>query len=517
MAPASPSYDLVSSLRVLYRRRKMILVGTCFATLVVAIASLVWPQTWRAESHILVTTPDFKERLSILSRPFDVLTYRSLLVDQSMLSTVLQRLRWLHEGLHTILDDADKKGVLLENLGLREGEIEDALLVQRTNIPKLARVIYEDAPEPHEQGPESEGLKDRSDKRVQRLRLLARMNADEIQAVYELDGGDLEDLSLFDLREMLAASVTKVIETNLETVYSRIIDVQGEFDTAAGSKMITNLWIRSFLDRVEEIARREILERTAQVKRYDEQIATSLDEAYSKYHEFLAASGIDDLKAELAAKRLSLYGVAEERSEQAGIENVFDLEQEDLPFLTERLRRKSLTRFEMQANFADAVLPRLADVQGELQESQNILRRLEDDEGRASRAEELRERVAELEAERDGLSAQVRTLVNDIESLRKQVEANEAKLVLQRRTIESLENQASAHRRQMEQANLLIGGIEEDQSFADVQGGTAVKPDKRVFPKRTLMTAIGMLVSFVLLCCFAFFLEIWPRITADTT
>jgi uncharacterized protein involved in exopolysaccharide biosynthesis len=411
--------------------------------------------------------------------------------------------------------------ILLENLGLQEADISFPLLIQRTNIPKLARVIYEEAPELYEKGQESEGLKNRSDERVQGLRLLGSMNAGEIQAVYDLDEGDLEDLTIFDLREMLTASVTKVKETNLETEYSRIIDVRGEFDTAAGAEMLTNLWIRSFLDRAEQIARQEILLRTAQIKRHGEETANSLDQAYASYHAFRASSGIDDLKGELSAKRLLLYGVAEEQSEQAAIENQFDLEKEDVPFLTEVLRRESLTRFKMQANFADAVLPRLARVLGVLDEKQNQLHRLDGHETGSPQSQALRgdlqKVIAELEVQRDGLLAQVRVLVNEIKGLREAVETNGAHLVALRRKIETLENQAAAHQRQLQQADILIGGMEEGQRFSDVQGGTAVKPDKRVSPKRTLMTAVGMGVSLILLCCFAFFLEIWPRITSDTT
>jgi chromosome segregation ATPase len=234
----------------------------------------------------------------------------------------------------------------------------------------------------------------------------------------------------------------------------------------------------------------------------------------------LATSAIDDLKAELAAKRLLLYGVAEERAEQAAIENQFDLEQEELPFLTEILRHDSLTRFEVQAGFPDAVLSRLSRVEGVIDEKRNVLGRLEKGADgfppTHTLSDEVRMKIAEMEAERESLLASAESLVGDIKSLRDRVQANEAQLVALRRKIEILENQAAGHRRQVQQADMLIGGMQEGQRFADVQGGTAVKPDKRVFPKRTLMTAVGMLVSFVLFCCFAFFLEIWPRITSDT-
>ncbi len=518
MPEQPPTYDLVSVLRVLYRRRKMIGLGTVVATVVVAVASLVWPQTWRAESYILVSTPRIKEeQITILSRPLDVLAYRSLLVDQSMLSTVLARLRWLHSSLHAIHDDPVKRKVLLENLGLREGEIEFPLLIQRTDVPNLVSVIYGDSAELYDKLGGSEPLSSWPDERVRRLQLLDTMSAEEIKAVFDMDASDLEDLTLSDLRELLDASVTKVKETNLETEYSRIIDVRGEFDTAARAMMITNLWIRSFLDRAEDLARREIVQRTSQIRRYADQLAEQLDKAYTAYYAELAASGLDDLNAELAAKRALLYGVSEERSEQSALENQFDLEQENVPFLTELLRRETLTRFAVQSNFPDALLPQLAQVEAELEVKQNLLKTEEKSGFSSSSYDATRAEISALEARRDALLARVAALLEEIKNLREKVKNNEAQLVTLRRNIETLENQVASHQRQLQQADILIGGMQQGQRFADVQAGTAVKPDKRVFPKRALMTGIGMVVSLILFSCFAFILEVWPRISQEAT
>ena len=500
-----PSYDLISSLRILYRRRNMIAAGTIIVTVAVAVASLVWPQTWRAESHILVTTPKFKEQITLLSRPLDVLTYRSLLVDQSMLSAVLTRLRWLYDSLHKVLDDPAKKTVLLENLGLQEEDIDKFLLVQRTNIPKLASVIYSDAKELHQPG---EAINNLLDERVQRLRILGFMSAGEIQAVYDLDPQDLEDLTLFDLREMLKASVTKVKETNLETIYSQIIDVYGEFDTASGAQMITNVWVRSFLDRAEELARNEILTRTGQVTRHGEELTGQLNKAYENLRDLRSNSGLDDLRAKLASKRLMLYGVAEAEMEWAEKQNELNLEEEDVPFLTERLKRRFLSQFQMQDNFGEAIIPRLMEVEtriGELQKAPEQLR-----------SDRYQDELFRQQRVRKGLLDSAAGLIEEIKDLREQVESVETKIVAIHREIQQLENQAAAHERQVQQAAMLIGGMQEGQRFADVKGGTAVKPDKRVFPKRTMMTGIGMVVGFILLCCLAFFLEIWPKITEET-
>ncbi len=498
------SYDLTSSLRILYRRRRMIVTGTFIATVAVAVASLLWPQTWRAESHILVTTPKFKEQITLLSRPLDVLTYRSLLVDQSMLSTVLDRLRWLHESLYDVLENPTKKEILLENLDLQEGEIQPFLLIQRTNIPKLARVIYEDAEELHKPG---EAINNLLDERVQRLRILGFMSAGEIQAVYELDDDELSDLTLFDLREMLRASVTKVKETNLETIYSQIIDVYGEFDTASSAQMITNVWVRSFLDRAEEIARNEILSRTGQVNRHGEELTSRLNQAYEKLRDLCANSGLQDLKAKLAAKRMLLYGVAETEAVWAEKLNELNLEDEDLPFLTEHLRKESLSQFQMQENFGEAILPRLIEVETEIAQLERL--------PVGMREENYQEHWNRQQTIREGLQDLATSLLSEIDELRKQVGAADTKMIAIQREIEQLENQAAAHERQLQQAAMLIGGMEEGQRFADVQGGTAVMPDKRVFPKRTMMTGVGMLVSFILLCCLAFFLEIWPKIAVE--
>ena len=519
MNATPPAYDLISSLRILYRRRNLIVVGTFLMTVVVAIASLVWPQTWRAESFILVTTPEFKNKLTLLSRPLDVVAYRSLLADQAMLSTVLECLRWMNTNLQTVLNDTGKKKILLENLGLNEGEIDNYRLIERTNLPKLARVMFEGAPELYSEGAESPGLQDSSDVRVRYLRLISQMNADEIEAVVTMDAQFLADLTIFDLRKMLSATVTKVKETNLETEYSPIIDVKGELDTAAGAKMITNLWVRCFLDRVEQIVRQEILNRTGRVAERAREIDEQLQKAYQALHALRASSAVDDLKAELVSKRLLLYGVAEARSDRSEKQNEFNLEEESLPFLRESLRHESLISFEMQPNYPDALLPRLAAMERVLQEKKALLKQLESGEASleqtSSRKADLAAEIAEMEVSTKEFRNQTTTLSGEINDLRGRVETGESELEALRREIRMLENQASTHQRLVQEADMLIGGMKEGQRFSDVQAGTAVKPDKRVSPKRTYMTLGGMVASFVLLCGLAFFLEIWPKITAE--
>jgi len=520
MNATPPTYDLISSLRILYRRRYLIVTGTFLVTVAVAVASLVWPQTWRAESFILVTTPEFKNKLTLLSRPLDVVAYRSLLADQAMLSTVLERLRWMNSNLQTVLNDPDKKKILLENLGLKEDEIDNYRLIERTNLPKLARVLFEEAQELHAEGADSPGLQDSYDDRVRLLSLITPMNADEIEAVVTMDPQFLADLTIFDLRKMLSATVTKVKETNLETEYSPIIDVRGELDTAAGAKMITNLWVRCFLDRVEQIVRQEILNRTDQVSERAREIDGQLQKAYRALHALRASSAVDDLKAELASKRLLLYGVAEARSDRSEKQNEFDLEEENLPFLTESLRHESLASFEMQPNYPDALLPQLAGTERLLEEKKAFLKQLESGEVASERTADLKTNlaaeIARLEASTGGFQQQATSLTGEIDLLRGRVETGESEIEALCREIRTLENQAVGLQRLVQEVDMLIGGMKEGRRFSDAQAGTAVKPDKRVSPKRTYMTAGGMIVSFVLLCGLAFFLEIWPKITAES-
>ena len=174
---------------------------------------------------------------------------------------------------------------------------------------------------------------------------------------------------------------------------------------------------------------------------------------------------------------------------------------------------------EKKATFLKGQADDLEEKKKALKEKQDLLHRLESKEsefpGSKDLYAELPTRIAQLEAERNEIRDQIRSLVAEIKSLRDEIESEEAQLMALRRKIEKLENQAAGHQRFVQEAGLLLGDLQEGQRFTDAQGGTAVKPDKRVFPKRTLMTAIGMLVSFLLFCVLAFFLEIWPRITAD--
>ena len=60
----------------------------------------------------------------------------------------------------------------------------------------------------------------------------------------------------------------------------------------------------------------------------------------------------------------------------------------------------------------------------------------------------------------------------------------------------------------------LLASREEVQRYADVSITPAIAPDKRVFPRRSLMTIAGLIVSLALFSGLAFFRDIWDEVVA---
>ena len=88
------AYDLVSFLRVIYRRRWFIVKGTVGVTFLVVVASLIWPETWRANARILVSTPKYKESLRLVPKQFDVLTYQSIMSSDRNYQEIIATLKF---------------------------------------------------------------------------------------------------------------------------------------------------------------------------------------------------------------------------------------------------------------------------------------------------------------------------------------------------------------------------------------------------------------------------------------
>jgi uncharacterized protein involved in exopolysaccharide biosynthesis len=53
----------------------------------------------------------------------------------------------------------------------------------------------------------------------------------------------------------------------------------------------------------------------------------------------------------------------------------------------------------------------------------------------------------------------------------------------------------------------------ETARYADVSADRAIKPDKRLFPVRSIMTLLGGAIAFLLFCGLAFLLDIWNEVT----
>ncbi|MDX9754017.1 MAG: Wzz/FepE/Etk N-terminal domain-containing protein, partial [bacterium] len=138
------TYDLVSFLRVLYQRKGLIFKGTFVVTVVVMIASVLWPQTWRADARVLVTTPKYKTTLRLIPEPFDVLTYRGIMTSDNIYKELLDTLKWFKTAIDTLLEH-ENFNRMRDNLPGKADTLSPLQLIENTNLPYLTQLLVPEA------------------------------------------------------------------------------------------------------------------------------------------------------------------------------------------------------------------------------------------------------------------------------------------------------------------------------------------------------------------------------------
>lgn len=483
-------YDLISFLRILYARRYFILKGTAAVTVAVMILSLVWPQTWRANGSVLAAAPKFKQELQLFpEKPFDVKTYESLMTSDGMYFEVIETLRWLNQAISSLLD-TDLYYGLRDHTGERAGRLSEYEWVALADPLFLAEHL----------APEGGGGDPVFQKRLNRL---AEYGPDEIEVLYEMDPA----ITVFDMRRNLGASVEIVKETNLETVYADSIQVSAEWDTAAGCQLLANLWIDLFIKRAETTVREIIAKQVRFTREHGEEIEEDLAKAQQALSVFAMTANLDTLRAEAATKRVLLTGLVEERHQTRQTEEDFNLYDGNEPFLKQRRRQIGDVVYEITPQYDRALLPQRSAIAKQIETLENQ----SDAAPGTLEAEARAEKLAELRAEQAAVEGRIAEVRQTLESLERTIEEKQARLDTLQRRVDQRQNQWDSIQPLLAEAALLEnrGG---DLRFADVTPDYAVKPDKRVFPRRSLMTLIGLFLGLILFTALSFFLDIWEEV-----
>ncbi len=492
------TYDLISFLRVLYRRRFFILKGTAVVTVLVVIASLVWPQTWRADARILVSTPKFKENLQLVPKPFDVIAYQGILNADSLKGEIITTLKWLREATQDLQSES-KIQRLRSNLGAKGETLSACQLIQNTTRSILSELLVPELER------ENEWWKTR-------IVILSQLSAEELESAQKLDPYQLDDLTVFDLRKMLSSQVDKVIETNLETVYSPLIRFSGEFDTAVKAKLLTNLWLDLFLAKAERTVHDKITSEIRSKKRRAAELEIQLASAEVERTEYKNQAQLNLLRSEAASKQILLYGVEELRSVENSTEEAFDLEEESSKpwFMKEKRKQFDRLTYTVSPNYENALLPKYQRL---IMEESFLKERLRSLNGQESpEVEEYHNKLKDVQAELAAAKAQIDQISGEITTTIQTIRDHEVKLAALERKIQQCQSYLSSLQPLLDEAALLESG-EKESRYADVSADRAIKPDKRVFPKRSIMVLAGAALAFFFFVGLAFFADIWNEIT----
>lgn len=490
------AYDLVSFLRVLYRRRGMIIKGTIGITILTAIAALIWPQTWRADARILVSTPIYKENLRLVPKPFDVLTYQGIITSDPIYMQVIDTLKWFHSSIQSLKTNSDYLKRIEERLGAKAKGLSALAKIQNTTQPILAEFLV-----PPEQ----------KDKPIWKIRIsmFGDLNDEELELMDAIDEGKLDKLTVFDLRKTLTTNVVKVRETNMEVEYSRIIQISAEFDTAAGARLVANTWLELFQAQAEEMAKGTIDREIQMTRNRAAAMEKNLADAEIKLASYEREANLSQFQAELASKLVQLTGMTPNRRIADQKEESFNLDNGNQPFINERRETTDLLSFAISSQYSDALLPSRLRLESELNVVKAMMQ-IQSVNGAGMNPDTINEQ-AKLNAKMEANKSQIDAISQEIMTLWRTIRDHETKIDQLNRDIDQSKSALSSIQTLLDEAALLESQGKEIR-YSDITIDRAIKPDKRVFPKRTTMTAVGMALSFLLWCCIAFFLDIWREV-----
>ena len=488
------TYDLISILRFLYRKRRMIASGTIAAAIIAAVASLVWPQTWRAETNAIVSPPKYKEALTLVSNPFDVLTYQSIMLSDGQLDEVQRTLRWGSEAVRTLIAqpalDRLKENPRIKEKALR---LTPYQLIQNTYKELLEDILI---PVDDKDNPAYDIY----------IYALSQLDAADLEALGSLDADELEDLSIFDLRKMLSANVSITKETNLETIYSPVIHVSAEYDTGERARMLANLWMELFLYRSERTVRSMVMREIDKFRSKSITYQEHLDKVEDVWKDALQNADLETLYADAASKWILLKGVSPIYKRGKQTNEDFDLEESDRPFMSEKRQEWDSIQFNITPEYAKALLPQAQELKTEISFlKKQIERGVEDDSDLPAKLSVAQDQLSALESEIKHVSSDLNNTLEKIRFAEKALRMKHIPLEIARSDVENVQGYLG-------EASLLEQN-DEGGRYSDVVCNDAIKPDKRVFPKRTMMTACGLIVGLLLSCGWAFLQDIWAEVT----
>lgn len=472
------TYDLVSFLRVLYRQRRMIVLGTLATAVLSVVAALVWPETWRANARVMESTPQYKENLRLIPKPFDVIAYQSLLIDDSLFLELQTTLVWLGRSVHLLKEDP-ALAALKRHHADQAVDMTEIEFIGQTNADLIGSLLGLDAGDSE------------SDEQFY-LHILTTMNFDGLEVLIDTDVETWEDITIFDFHRMMSAETSITKETNLETIYSPLIRVSGEGWSAESAQMITNVWLQLFQRKAERLAQEQISREIARVTQYASKIAGELATTIEAIAEIGGQARLDQLRAEAASLNVTLYGMAPVFEETREKSEAFDLENSDEAFLTEKHSRNERTTFVQSETYEEALIPRYQKLLNELPPSEHA-----------------------SNPELNQLEERIETVRNELAILTKAIQAHQVAMSQHEFVLQQQLNDNNLITNLVSEANNLSTYRSNDFSFADVSVVPATKPDKRVFPKRSYMVLGGTLVGFVLFCGFAFFRDIWSEVIRE--
>lgn len=496
---ASFTYDLISFLRVLYRRRYFIVIGTFLSTVLVAIVALLWPETWRADARVLVSTPVYKQDMRLVPAPFDVLTYQGILTSDELYREILLSLVWFRDSVQ-VLSQTEAQETLKAQLGAKAEGITPLQVIALADINQASPVILAQNPAPNLVLP-------------RRARILDSFSLEELETIAEMDRDALAKVSVFDLRKALQANVTIVRETNVETEYSNIIDISAQFNTAIGAKLVANLWVELFLDEAEQVVRATTLKPISMVRQTFETLRTELRTAAKALANFKADVPVEKIRAEIATKMVTLTGVAPTRNLLSQSTEDFDTTDQTKPFLQQSKETADIYSFTVTPLYSEALIPQKYLLERRRAAGASIQSATKNNDADRMRLEAERQ---ELEKEYDAIVKQISALTGEITQSMQTLEQNEYEMASLQRQMHRAQEALDSIQPLLVEARLLEQP-DPGYRYSDIQPGYAITPDKRVSPKRSFMCLGGAAVAFVLFCGLSFFLDIWNEVTKPET
>lgn len=480
------AYDLIAFLRVIYQRRWFIIKGAAATTVVSIFLSLVLPETWRANGGVYVSTPAYKTNLKIADQQgFDVNWYEGILSSDSLYFEIIDTYKWLHRSIHQLLDtEAIER--LKDNLNEKAATLTKYQLIENTNLGILTELLLEGD--------------DKENKLMQtRIFILGHLSHEDIEEIYNNDIQYYEDLSVHDLRQDLSTHVAVLVDTNLEKIYSKRISIAAEAGTANGAKMLANIWLELFQARAEQTVRAIFNKEVELQKQRYANSELTLNSAETALKDFDRANPLEPVRTEIASKNMMLYGGTEKRLVSVMTEEEFDITDETKPFVTQKRNQTEEVSFQSAEKYTDSLIHKKNDL-------------------------EYRISVAQFNTNPE----EVKALQSVLNAVNKQISVIEGNLKTLYQNLRDKETERSALVRAVEQAKdlqsviqpllsdaLLLESRNSDVHYSDASIDKAVKPDKRVFPRRSLMTVIGGFLGLILFIGLAFFQDIWLQVIRE--